>query len=233
MDEVIEGKHSLFKSLTKSQSALRHGVFSGVYHGLEIKKDRKLGPVPVGWKIIQLGDIVDAPICYGIVQPGDNVPGGVPIVQIRNLIDFREDVMHFVDPEIEKPYSRSRISDEDLLLAIKGTIGICNTVPKGFEGNIGRDTAKINIPDNILREYILHLFRSSKYQQLFDILKVGSTRFEISIATLRELPILIPPSEIMEEIIIIFNTIDDSIRSIKSSLLGSQSLQKSLINQIF
>jgi type I restriction enzyme S subunit len=233
MDEVIERKKGTINTLTEAQSSFRNEIFSGTYYNLEKRKDSKLGEVPSNWDVKPLNELVDESICYGIVQPGENTPGGIPVVQIKNLIEFKQDAMHFVDPDIEKPYSRSRISDKDILLAIKGTLGICNTVPRGFKGNIGRDTAKINITNRLMREYVLYLFRSSKYQLLFDRIKVGSTRYEISIATLRDLPILIPPVEIIEEIIRIFNSIDDSFMMIRKSLLLSQSLQKSLINQIF
>lgn len=233
MDEVIEREKEVLENILKCHNSFYKNIFNGKYYKLESVKNTKLGLVPKDWKIARLDDLVSAPICYGIVQPGENIVGGIPIVQIKNLIGFNMKMMHYVAPKIERGYTRSRISKGDLLLAIKGTIGICNTVPDGFEGNIGRDTAKINIPDPNVRDFLLHLFQGTTYQLLFNKLKVGSTRHELSIATLRNLPILIPPETIMKKIVEIFYHLNKSKTDVLTRIASSNVVQKSLINKIF
>lgn len=58
-------------------------------------------------------------ICYGIVQPGQPVASGVPIVRVNNFrghgLDL-SDVLR-VDPEIEAKFVRSRPQPGDLLIS--------------------------------------------------------------------------------------------------------------------
>ena len=51
-----------------------------------------LAELPEGWSYEVLGNLVGDPgICYGIVQPGRETEGGVPIVRVNNIRNRRID----------------------------------------------------------------------------------------------------------------------------------------------
>jgi type I restriction-modification system DNA methylase subunit len=80
------------------------------------------------------------------------------------------------------------------------------------------------ISDVYDEEYRLALEESKG--EMDNVLLPEFHQFEISIATLRELPILIPPSAIIEEIINLFNSIDRFFGAMSSSFLDSKSFSK-------
>ncbi len=60
-----------------------------------------------------------APITYGILKPGEDVPGGVPYVRV---VDIRErqvmpEAVRRTSPDIDAAYSRSRLRAGDLVRA--------------------------------------------------------------------------------------------------------------------
>lgn len=160
-----------------------------------------------GWACGRLGDLVvpSAPICYGIVQVGSHEPQGIPTLAIKDLRGDFGDGVHRTSPAIESRYVRSRVQAGDLLLSIKASIGEVGIVPEGFEGNISRDLARLRFNQLKLNaRFFLHLYRSPRYTQYVNSRVVGSTRAELSIATLKQMLVPIPSpgeqSRLVEEL---------------------------------
>lgn len=149
-----------------------------------------------GWTCRSLEELVvaSAPICYGIVQVGDDDRTGIPTVAIKDLKgDFSRGV-HRSSPAVEARYARSRIQTGDVLISIKATIGEIAVVPVGFAGNISRDLARLRFDqDKVRARFFVHLYRSPRYTQYVNSRLVGSTRAELSIGILRQLAVPVPP----------------------------------------
>ena len=75
-----------------------------------------VGVIPEDWKVVAAADVVEpsAPICYGVVQVGRNVDGGVPIVPIKFVKEIAWATLHRTSPHLEKPYLRSRVKAGDI-----------------------------------------------------------------------------------------------------------------------
>src|SRR5439155_26185366 len=103
------------------------------------------GLIPEDWGDPQLAEIVkdDSPICYGIVQVGPYARNGIPVMAIKNLNSDYATNIHRASVEVERPYGRSRIRPDDVLISVKGTTGRVGIVPTGFHGNISRDLDRI------------------------------------------------------------------------------------------
>ena len=97
---------------------------------------------------VRLSQVSDPmrPIQYGIVLPGPDFAGGVPIVKGGDVSTNRlhPDLLNRTDPDIESRYPRSRLVAGDLLIAIRGSVGEVAEVPASLEGaNITQDAARI------------------------------------------------------------------------------------------
>ena len=157
-------------------------------------KQTEVGVIPQEWSLISLNSIVDgaAPICYGVVQVGKYDEAGIPIIAIKFLKNISTAPLHRTSIEIEKPYVRSRLKKDDVLISIKGTIGHIGVVPEGFEGNISREIARIRLRDGIFSKYVAHQLEAPATQERISKSVVGTTRLEFSISAVREFLIPIP-----------------------------------------
>ncbi|MFE5051189.1 restriction endonuclease subunit S [Streptomyces sp. NPDC056637] len=156
-----------------------------------------------GWGLLALEEVAAAPICYGIIQAGAHVDDGVPIVMIRDLNgDFRG--LHEVSPDLHFQYSRSQVRGGDVLLSIKATIGRAAVAPSGFEGNISRDIARIRVSEAHDPNFLQWLISTPVVQKLLKDTVVGTTRAELSIASLKKLSLPMPETReqlrIVEEV---------------------------------
>lgn len=128
---------------------------------------RKLPILASGWQHARLGDLVlpERPVTYGVVQPGDHDPAGVPLVRgtdfsagWRPLSEMRR-----VSPEIDRQYSRGRLEPGDLVITIKGAeVGAVEVVPDWLRGaNLSQTNARLALNPLIAHpRYVLHFLRS-------------------------------------------------------------------------
>ncbi len=132
-------------------------------HGLktesrQIAFDDESIEIPSHWEDSELYDVInpERPLCYGVVQPGEEAKGGIPLVRIQDLENWKintED-LRTVSPEIDAEYRRSRIKSGDLLLSVVGTIGRTAIVPSGFEANIARAIARISCREGVIPKWV-------------------------------------------------------------------------------
>ncbi len=159
-------------------------------------KQTEVGVIPEEWETAAVADLVDpsSPICYGVVQVGQHIESGVPIVAIKFVKEIANAPLHRTAVLLEQPYARSRPKGGDVLISIKGTIGRVGIVPNGFHGNISRELARLRIKDDFCPEYIAHQLESGSTQERIMRSVVGTTRLEFSIATLRKFTLPVPPT---------------------------------------
>ena len=219
--EMIAGILSLIErgiEQTEALVAKQHRVNAGLTHDLLSRgtdsggvlrsedthefKDSPLGRIPAEWAVRTLEDMTprNAPIGYGIVQPGDFDHSGVPVAGIYT-INTNFEQWHKSSRRIESAYSRSRIQPGDVLLSIKGTTGRVGVVPAGMAGNISREVARIRPLDSINPKYLRYLMLSDFFQRYLANAEVGTTRAELSIKNLRQLVAVVPQRDEQDEIV--------------------------------
>ncbi|WP_148921659.1 restriction endonuclease subunit S [Oceanicella actignis] len=134
-----------------------------------------------GWREVQLGELIDPnrPITYGVVQPGEHDPNGIPLVRggdfsfgWKPIDDYRR-----VSPAIERAFSRARLRAGDLVITIKGDVGTAAIVPDFLEGaNISQTNARIAVnPSKALAEIVLAFLQSREgRRQISAVTQVGA-----------------------------------------------------------
>jgi type I restriction enzyme, S subunit len=174
----------------------------------------------------------DAPICYGIVQPGPYVRDGVPVIAIRDLPRPSIRTLHRSSSRIEAAYQRSRVTDGDVLISVKGTTGRVGVVPEGFKGNISRDVARIRLRVEHDPGYWFQLLQSLEAQRTLRQATVGSTRQELSIGILKQLRFQFPGRPEQECIAAVLADVDDLIDTLERLIAKKQAIKQGMMQQL-
>ncbi len=190
--------------------------------------------VSTKWEEAQLLDVTraDAPIGYGIVQPGPNVRDGVPVVAVRDLPKPILPRLHRSAQGIEAAYGRSRIAAGDILISVKGTTGRIGIVPAGFVGNISRDVARLRLRAEQEPAYWFQMLQSPHAQRTLQQAAVGSTRQELSIGTLKTLTFRFPSQREQVRIAAALSDVDDLIAALERLLVKKQAIKQGMMQQL-
>jgi type I restriction enzyme S subunit len=237
VDEAIQQTEALIAKTQQIKAGLMHDLFTrGVSSDGQLRPPREEAPhlyrkwapeyVPSSWDRETLGELTPdtAPICYGIVQPGEHKPDGVPVVAIYNLnVDFTTTLRS--SREIESAYVRSRIRGGDVLLSIKGSIGRVDVAPDGFVGNISRDVARIRPRPGIHPDFLRYALECEYLQTGLFRISVGTTRAELSIGRLKQVPVYLPPESEQVAIASRLAAVDESLKA-ERHVLGKLGQQK-------
>ncbi|MGX5692239.1 restriction endonuclease subunit S [Dermacoccus abyssi] len=105
---------------------------------------------------------------YGVVQPGKEFPGGVPLIRVSDMRSGGVDRsgLKLIDPAIEENYRRSRINGTEILVSCVGTIGRVATVGRRDIGsNIPRAITRVPIADDVMRNYVAAALQAPEVQR--------------------------------------------------------------------
>lgn len=188
-------------------------------------------------KTTALDSFVDpcAPICYGILKPGEHVSDGVPVIKVKNIIGGRilEGDLLRTSPQIHNQYKRAEVNQGDLLLTIRGTTGRVAIVPSSLSGaNITQDTARIRVSSDDDPMYVFYALQSPSVQRQIDLNTVGQAVKGINIAEVRKLKIFHPASDEQKKISRIMSTWDKAITTTEQLLANSRQQKKALMQQL-
>ena len=212
IEEEIQFTERVISKLNKIREAILNDLIS------ELKPNVEVG----------LAEVLSNPLCYGIVQVGGYVAGGVPVVAIRDLDGDFSSALHRTSSAIDQQYPRSRVSGSEVLLSIKGTIGKVGIVPQGFRGNISRDIALLRTNETIASPFLALFLASNEGQRRLRRIAVGTTRAELSIHALRD--VLVPTPDTSEQLRIMskIRSLDARIEAEDERLFKLRRLQSGL-----
>ncbi|HWM93141.1 MAG TPA: restriction endonuclease subunit S [Thermoanaerobaculia bacterium] len=159
---------------------------------------------PKGWGTQPLASLVrsDDTINYGVVQPGDHVEDGIPLVRVGNLLEGRvnHSSLKRIAPMIEASYKRSRLRGHEVLVSCVGSIGVvalADETVKGF--NIARAVARIPLMDTASRVFMAAYLATNFVQNYFTTELRTVSQPTLNIKQLSETPVVLPPAELQQE----------------------------------
>lgn len=179
-----------------------------------------------------LARLCTADICYGIVQSGQFVADGVPVLSIRDLSGDFETDLHRTSPAIDAQYRRSRIAPKDVLLSIKGTIGRVGVAPEHYAGNISRELARLRFGKDVLPEFARLYFLSREAQRRLDLAVVGTTRAEVSIHVLKRFGFPVPSPVAQQRTVDAYRCIEKRILAEEQELQKLRALKRGLADDL-
>jgi type I restriction enzyme S subunit len=155
-------------------------------------------PVKKLSELIRQGDKIN----YGVVQPGDDVPDGVPIVRAGDFNGMSIDHQHLkrISPEIEKSYSRSRLQGDEILITCVGSIGNVALADPSLTGfNIVRAVARVPLHNQIDRVFVANQLITPELQNFFRKETRTVTQPTLNIRQIEETPIILPPLSLQKK----------------------------------
>lgn len=230
-DEALEAQRGLIHSLSMDGSVLAE-------HLLSVGTGRNQHGCPgesPEWQVCRLPTLVrvDAPITYGIVQPGRHDPEGVLLVLGGDFINGWVDKsrMFRVSPSLHSQYRRSRLSPGDLIMCIVGvTTGAIEIVPDwGEDANLTQTSARISCePTKILPEYLLAFFRSSRGRSFVKRFLKGSRQVRLNIGDFDQCLVPTPSLREQQEIVDRLALIGTARKRADAALSSQRQLAKAL-----
>ena len=169
-------------------------------------KQTETGVIPEDWKVDVLHSCVrsDAPICYGILMPGQFHAGGVPVIKVKDIVGGRIDETELLltHPSIDVAYKRSRLQPGDILVTIRGSTGRVAVVQIALRNaNITQDTARARIKGDLSSRYVFVALQSQSVQNQIALRTIGQAVKGINIRDVKTLAIPFPPTKVEQEAI--------------------------------
>ncbi|TBN38624.1 restriction endonuclease subunit S [Paracoccus subflavus] len=168
------------------------------------------------WSVEKLGGLVDAArgISYGIVQPGEHQPDGIPIVRVSDLkgeiVEMSKPLR--VAPAIEAAHARTRLRGGELIMSIVGTVGQTAIVDSSLAGwNVARAVAVIPVKKDIGPYWIRLALKGGPARAHIQDRLNTTVQATLNLRDLASLPIVMPPAPERETIAATLGALDDKI----------------------
>lgn len=170
-----------------------------------------------------LQDIVadSCSISYGIVQTGDDVKNGIPVVRPVDLADKIVSLrgLKRVAPSIAESYKRTILKGGDLLLCVRGTTGVISIASDELKGcNVSRGIVPLTFKSTVCPQYIYYQFLSQGIQKEIESKTRGAALKQINMEDLRQIRFPVPTLEEQQQIVSILDRFDVLCNDITSGL---------------
>jgi type I restriction enzyme S subunit len=196
-----------------------------------------------GWKTKSLSQVVDlgTHISYGIVQPEEDIPNGVPIVRPMDLtteILTSTTNLKRTKQSISEAYQRSILKGSEILMCVRGTTGIVSLSSIELKGcNTTRGIVPLCISDDKTRKFVYYVLRSEACQKYISEYTNGTALKQINIADVKNIPIVVAPYDEQATIIYRLDALNDKCKSLqanyKKTLSLCDDLKQALLRKAF
>lgn len=197
-------------------------------------KDSELGEIPAGWTLMPLEELAVENITYGVVQPGESVEGGIPLVRGGDIKSGRIAAnLRTVSTEISNQFKRTILKGGELLVSLVGYPGETAVVPSQLAGaNIARQAGMIRTGSVSTSEFI-HYYLSSPVGKSFLLAgMIGSAQQVINLKALREVLIPLPSVAERERICSICSAATKKLQALEDKQSSFQDLKRGLMQKL-
>ncbi len=194
LDEALAGIDTAAASAEKNLVNARE-LFDSYLNSIFTQKGE-------GWVRKKLEDTVEktCSLSYGIVQPGEDVNGGLPIVRptdLQSKIIYLNGLKR-IDPALADGYRRTKLYGGELLLCVRGGTGSISVAANELAGsNVTRGIVPIRFdPAVLIQEFGYFAFSSKGLQDQIRAATYGAALMQINIRDLRKVFLDLPPLDV-------------------------------------
>jgi type I restriction enzyme S subunit len=246
IDTTIAKNKELITLLEEKRTALINQV---VTKGLNPEVPMKdsgiewIGEIPEHWDVRKFGHLINlitkgaTPTSYGF----DFQDEGINFIKVESISkngNFIKTKFNFISKECDNFLSRSKMKEGDLLFSIAGALGRVAIVDKTIlPANTNQALSIIRINNDVLlTKYIFYALKSDYSIYQINENTVQSAQANLSMESIREFKVLIPPLSEQKEIITNLNNrtevIDKTISKIKKNIKLLEEYYTSLIHHV-
>lgn len=236
LDEVIEKGKFLFTINNGLANGFVEDVIHGRYLNTTTLTQSKIGEIPANWEIVNMEELVS--VNDGAHHTPTYTTEGVPFLRVTDIQTDEIDLerVKFVSQEEHKELcKRCRPEKGDILYSKNGTIGISKIIDWDWEFSTFVSLAlfKIKDPNRLDVRYLKVILDSIHISKEIRRRSKQGTITNLHLEEIRLFRIPVPPLKMQREIAKFASIIQSNKEKIFTKISESQSLQKSLINQIF
>jgi type I restriction enzyme S subunit len=235
LDEAFEGIATAKANAEKNLQNAR-ALFQSHLHSVFTERGKV-------WVEKRLEEVVHASctLSYGIVQPGDELPNGLPVVRPTDLTTkvIRIDGLKRIDPKLAESYRRTEVHGGDLLLCVRGSTGTVSVASAELAGaNVTRGIVPIRFDEALLaQDFAYYLMTSHAIQAQIREKTYGAALMQINIRDVRNITLSFPSLKEQKGIVAELDALStgtNRLESIYRQKLGALDvLKKSLLHQAF
>ena len=196
-----------------------------------------------GWVEKSLEEVADSncTLSYGIVQPGEEYPDGLPVVRPTDLTTkvIQLSGLKRIDPKLAEAYRRTALFGSELLLCVRGSTGLVSIASAELVGaNVTRGIVPIRFKGALLRsDFGFYLMSSAAVQSQIREKTYGTALMQINIRDLRNITLWFPPLKEQEVIASKLDDLHEDTQRLESiyqqKLAALEELKKSLLHEAF
>jgi len=182
-----------------------------------------MSELPEGWVEAEIGDLaVDSKrIAYGVLKPGTVDPTGVPMLRVTdirtNFVDVSSVLM--ITKKLDQEFARTRLSGNEVLVSIQGTVGRVAIVPGTLRGaNVSRTLAVVPVGPACLPNYLRAVLLAPQGQTAMSDETGGSTRASLNLGDLRKIRLPLPPLNEQKRIVARIDSLTEKSREAREAL---------------
>lgn len=195
------------------------------------------------WSSLPLQKLVegDCTLSYGIVQPGDEVSGGMPIVRPtdlgRRVITL--DGLKRIDATRADGYARTKLKGTEILLCVRGSTGVVSMASAALkDANVTRGIVPVRFdPQRVDQRLGYYQFLSKPVQDQIRAGTYGAALMQINIRDLRQIAFVVPPlnqqGPLIQRIESVANDFDTLADSYARKVSEIDNLRQSLLQKAF
>lgn len=162
------------------------------------------GENPKGWDVSRLSELVATgdKINYGVVQPGPEVEGGVPLVRAGDIgagvVQWER--LRTIDASVDERHRRSRLVGDEVLVSCVGSIGEVALASPSLAGcNIARAVARIRVGSEVRREFLASCLSTKAIRNYFVRELRTVAQPTLNIKQIEAAAIIVPPTALQDE----------------------------------
>ncbi|MPY52627.1 restriction endonuclease subunit S [Streptomyces acidicola] len=192
-----------------------------------------LDDLPQGWRLAPLGEICDIQAGGPAVRRNEQVRAGVPLVRPADLHHQRilaRSAMVHVDPETARGLRKYRIATDDILVTRTGTVGRVALVATDESGWLyNTHLLRVRAHDPAQAPYLLACLSHRRVADWLERRAAGTTGMRsITVRTLQDLPVPLPPLDRQREIGAALKAVDEKIRAHEEIVRVTTELRETL-----
>lgn len=200
------------------------------------------GSLPEGWvwATIEQLNRAERPCAYGVLQPGPDVPGGVPFIRVGDINGGTIDMgsLKHISPEIAGQYPRTRLQGGELLITLVGTIGRTAIVPTSLSGaNTARAVGVVPLVSQVHAQWPEVWFRNPEKIDEMTRLSHEVARKTLNLEDVRAATVALPPlaeqERIVAEVERRLSVVEKAEATVEASLKRAARMRQAILKRAF